>query len=106
MRDYVRPGQEVKWFFLMARMRVDGDGLKMVPWRKAARPCFVVSSEMALDAKNFGFLSLVGRKGFGASGIFHRPFCGSRLPVMMILPSLMILTLNFVKIAAQSSSQS
>jgi len=43
---------------------------------------------------------------FGASGMFHRPLLGFRLPRMMTCPSLMILTSYLLKRATQSSSQS
>jgi hypothetical protein len=45
------------------------------------------------------------RGAFGAKGMFQSPF-GLRGPLMMMFPFLMMCTLNFVKIAAQSSSQS
>ena len=35
MRDSFRPGQDEKWPCLMARIKVDGRGLKAHPWRKA-----------------------------------------------------------------------
>ena len=43
--------------------------------------------------------------GVGAKGMCHNPL-GVRGPLMMMFPFLMICTLNFEKIAAQSSSQS
>ena len=44
--------------------------------------------------------------GFGAIGMFHRPFVGLRCPLMIILLCLKILRFCFVKMAMQLSSQS
>ena len=46
MRNCVRPGQDKKWPCLMARRKVDGRGLKVHPWRKAASSIFVFACLM------------------------------------------------------------
>ena len=41
MGEAVRPGQVVKWLRFMAWRKVDGMGIKTVPWRNVARLSFV-----------------------------------------------------------------
>ena len=123
------PGQERKWPRLMAWMRVDTTGLNIVACRKAASSALVEEDLMALDTEA-GFRERGAGTGFeagagtilvlaprtcagtlggthlGARGMDHSPLAGLVRPVIIIRPSFTILTLNFVKIAIQSSSHS
>ena len=128
-RSVVRPGQEIKCPRLIARTRDDTTGLNNVAWRNAARAALVDADLMALETEagclgrgaGTGFEAGAGsilvlaprtRAGIrggthlGARGMDHRPLIGLRRPVIIILPSFTILTLNFVKTAIQSSSHS
>ena len=49
---------------------------------------------------------IVERGGKGPSGMFHRPLVRSRKPAIMTRLCFKIFTLNLVKMATQSSSQS
>ena len=129
MRSVVRPGHERKWPRLMARMSVETTGLNRVACTNAARSALVEAVLMALEtdagdlergagtgveagASIFLVLAPRTRAGvhfgelLGAKGIVHRPLVGLRRPVIIILPSFTILTLNLEKIAIQLSSQS
>ena len=106
IRSEVRPGQEVKCPFLMARTRVDVTGLNSVPWRKDASSVLVALDRIALEAIDVdtGAPVVIDEMGLmGAKGMCHRPL-GVRGPWIIILPFLIILTLYFVNRAAQSSS--
>ena len=82
-------------------------GLKTVPWRNAARLAFVWCAVMALCALFIWEPGLVvGRVLDRASGMFHRTLVLLRWPLMMIFPFFTTLTLYFVNILVQSSSQS
>jgi hypothetical protein len=91
--EAVRPGQESKWPRWMAPRKVEGSGLKAQACRKAARSCFVERCRMAPFAAWRRGLGDAGTRGgdnaaFGARGIVHSPFAGSRWPTMMTWPFL------------------
>ena len=95
----------------MARTRVEGTGLNKVPWRKEARSALVALDRRALEAcfatetEDGAVVVMDGLGGGGAKGMCHKPF-GVLGPFIIMLPFLIICTLNLVKRAAHSSSQS
>ena len=132
----LRPVQDLKWPREIAWRRVGTMGLNRTPCMNAARSDFVAAQRMALAAVSVGGLDKVGvfvlrprlseglpsapiaghsgtdvRLGargehLGGRGIDQRRFIGLRVPLMIIVPSLMMCTLYFEKSATQSSSQS
>ena len=107
MREAIRPGQVVKGPRLMARSKIDRMGLNTVPWRNAARSYFVWCVVMALCALCMWEIgSVVGRALGGESRIFHRSLVLLWWTLMMISPFITMLTLYFLNIATEYSSQS
>ena len=52
IKSVVRPGQEVKWPFWIARSKVEVTGLKSVPFKKEANSDLVALDRMALEARD------------------------------------------------------
>jgi hypothetical protein len=103
----VRPGKVVRWPRFMARRRVETAGLNKVPWRNAARSLLDVEVSIVLQARLVRGGALEGARAvLGGSGMFQRPLVLFRGPLIRSDPSLMICTWCFVRMAAQSLSQS
>jgi hypothetical protein len=102
--DLARPGQDSKWDLSTALRKVERTGLNMQAWRNVARSCLVPMCWMAPRAKFWEVGS--ARSDFGVNGTFQRPSDVFWWPKMTHFPSLMILTLNLVNRATQSSSHS
>ena len=83
---------------------MEGTGINRLVCRKAIIFTFVALGCVALQASFYGLLVvLAGGGSFGARGNFQRPLVQLCWPVMIIFPSLIILTLYLEKIAAQLS---
>ena len=68
IRDVVRPGHVVKCFSLIARIKVDGAGLKNAPERYCPSSCFVWSTLIIPLACKIGGLFEIGSLGYS---IYH-----------------------------------
>jgi hypothetical protein len=91
----------------MTRRKVDVDGLKAQPCRKAASSLFVCLLRIMLLARCCCFVQVEGLVAdLGASGMFQSPLVVFLFPFMTIFPSLMMSTWYLEKRATRSSSQS
>ena len=91
----------------MARRKVEVDGLKAQPCRKAASSLFVCLLRIMLFARCCCFVQVEGVvPDLGASGMFQRPLVVFLFPFIMICPSLIMSTWYLEKRVTQSSSQS
>jgi hypothetical protein len=77
----------------MARRKVEVDGLKAQPCRKAASSLFVCLLRIMLFARCCCFVQVEKVvPDLGASGMFQRPLVVFLFPFIMICPSLMMWT--------------
>ena len=103
----VIPVQIGKCPLFMARMSVEGTRINILACKKAERSDFVALDWIALQARFCGLLVFwAGGGGFGDRGIFQRPLVRLRWLVVIMLPSLIILTLYLEKISKKSLLQS
>jgi hypothetical protein len=91
--DLLNPGQEEKWPRRMAQRKVDVDGLKAQPCRKAASLLFVCLLQIMLCARCCCFVQAEGRvSDLEASGMFQSLLVVFLFPFILIISSLIMLT--------------